>query len=126
MPDQDPAKALTEHCSMRAERHLSTCMIRLHGEFDLTCEERFQDELGATLDSEIERLVLDLRGLGFIDSTGLRMLVQLDNLAKQDGFDFAVLCGSGLVRRAPRETGLDGILPVVDPAGAVPASESAI
>jgi anti-sigma B factor antagonist len=111
---------------MRAERHLGTCMICLYGEFDMSCDQRFQDELGAALDNQIETLVLDLRGLQFMDSTGLQMLVQIDNLARHDGFDFVVLCGEGLVRRVLRETGLDGLLPVIDPAGVVPRSDSPV
>ena len=111
---------------MRAEHHLGTCIIRLAGEFDLTCEGRFQDELSAALDRRIQTLVLDLRGLELMDSTGLRMLVEIDALARREGFDFAVLCGDGLVRRVRRGDRLDGILPVVDPAGAMPASDSPV
>jgi anti-anti-sigma factor len=126
LPDDDSAITLAKLCSMRVEQHLDTSIIRLQGEFDLSCEERFQAELDATIDEQTETLVLDLRGLEFMDSTGLRMLVQLDRLAQRDGIDFSVFCGNGQVRMVLRETGLDGILPVVDPAGVVPRSESAI
>jgi stage II sporulation protein AA (anti-sigma F factor antagonist) len=111
---------------MRVEQHLDTCIIRLHGEFDLSCDEHFQVELGRAIDEQTETLVLDLRGLEFIDSTGLRMLVQLDRLAERQGIDFTVLCADGQVKFVLKETGLDRILPIVDPAGVVPRSEPAI
>ena len=87
-----------------------------------------KDALGRSLESgEHEPLVLDLRGLKFIDSTGLRILVSVDAIARNDGFGFAVLCNEdGTVRRALRETGLDGILPVIDSFGPVPATDSPV
>jgi anti-anti-sigma factor len=117
---------LSEDCSLRCEHHLGTTIFRLAGEFDLASEGRFQEELGPRLDGEVSTFLLDLRGLEFIDSTGLQKLLQIDAVARQDGFDFAVLCGDGQVRQALRETGLDGVLPLVDPAGAVPASDSPV
>jgi anti-anti-sigma factor len=111
---------------MRDERNLGTTIIRLAGEFDLASYERFQEELGRLLDSETDSLVLDLVGLEFIDSTGLRVLVQIDSLARRDGFDFTVLSGDGQVRQVLRASGLDGVLPLVDPSGIVPASDSPV
>jgi anti-sigma B factor antagonist len=111
---------------MRCERQLSTTIVRLAGEFDLTCEQPFLEQLGHVLDSSAEKLVLDLRGLEFMDSTGLRILIEIDSLADSDGFDFAILC-SVPVRQALRETGLDGVLPVIDAkTGVVPASDSPV
>jgi len=124
--NDDAPTRLSDYCSLRSEHHLGTTIFRLAGEFDLASDERFQEELGRRLDSEVSTFLVDLRGLQFIDSTGLRMLVQIDALARQDGFDFAVLCGDGQVRQVLRDTGLDGILPLVDPACAVPASDSPV
>ncbi len=45
-----------------------------HGELDLdTCEE-IEQALSIALASEAERVVIDLRGLQFLDSTGLRAI----------------------------------------------------
>jgi anti-sigma B factor antagonist len=121
-----PPIRLANHCSVRITRYLDTATIWLTGEFDLACEERFRAELGIALDSPVETLVMDLRGLEFIDSTGLRMLLQIDAAAKDDGFDLVILCRNGQVRRVLAESGLDGMLPVVEQSGAVPASDSPI
>jgi anti-sigma B factor antagonist len=124
--DGRPGTPLSSECSIEAERHLDTSIVRLHGEFDLAAEKRFTDELGSLLDRPTATLVLDLRGLTFMDSTGLRVLVSLHNQAEQDGFDFAVLCDDGNVRNVLRETRMDRVLPVVDPSGAVAAPESPV
>jgi anti-sigma B factor antagonist len=124
--DDRAAKRLAQLCSMRVEQQFDTVLIRLHGEFDVTCEEPFREELAHALEEETTILVLDLRALTFMDSTGLRMLVTLNGANSEDGLDFTVLCGEGNVRQVLRETGLDGVLRVVDPSGAVPASDSPV
>ena len=125
---EDGTIELGKLCSMRVEEDSGSATVRLYGEFGLGCAEQFEDTLGRTLDSgEHEPLILDLRGLTFIDSTGLRMLVSVDATARSDGVGFAVICKEGgPVRRVLRETGLDGILPVLDPSGAVPAADSPV
>lgn len=122
----DSAVRLSNHCLMRFERSLVTTIIRLSGDFDLACDAGFQDQLEGVLDDRVERLVLDLRGLEFIDSVGLRALVQIDARARDDGFDFEVLCSDGQVREVLRLTGLDGVLSLIDQDGAVPASDSPV
>jgi anti-sigma B factor antagonist len=102
-------------CRMQAERSHDTTLIRLFGEFVLGGEEAFEEELRRVIDGETSTLIVDLRGLDFIDSTGLGMLLSLDNHARQDGFDFTVFCGNDSVRAMLRQTGLDGLLRVVDP-----------
>jgi anti-anti-sigma factor len=120
------AKRLAQLCSMRVEQQFDTVLIRLHGEFDLTCEEPFREELVHALREETTTLVIDLCALTFMDSTGLRMLVTLNRATSKDGLDFTVLCGEGNVRQVLRETGLDGVLPVVGPSGAIPVSDSPV
>jgi anti-anti-sigma factor len=117
---------MSQLCSMRVERHFDTVLISIHGEFDCSCERPFREELEGALHEGATGLVLDLRALKFIDSPGLRMLLALHGKARDDGLDFIVLCGSGGVRHVLRETGLDGLLPIVDDAGAVPASDSPV
>jgi anti-sigma B factor antagonist len=120
------ARRLAQLCSMRVERSDGTVMIRLHGEFDIACAERFEDELDATLDGETAALVVDLCGLKFMDSTGLRILVTLNHTTNEHGIDYTVVCDKGAVRHVLSETGLDGVLPVVSPHGAVPRSDSPV
>ena len=65
------------------------------------------------------RLVLDLRGLSFIDSTGLHLLVALHQRAQREGFELALVEPAAPVDRAIQLSGLDASLPFVAPADAV-------
>jgi anti-sigma B factor antagonist len=67
------------------------------------------------------RLVLDLRGLSFIDSSGLHLLVALDERAQRDGFQLMLLAPAAPIDRAIQLSGLDQILPFAAPADAVDA-----
>ncbi|HEV7774196.1 MAG TPA: STAS domain-containing protein [Conexibacter sp.] len=52
-------------------------------------------------------IVLDLRQLTFMDSTGLRLLLRLDAESRSDGFRFAIVDGEGPVRRLLELTQFD-------------------
>ena len=127
LDDGGGSTRLSRSCSLVGDRERDTVVMRLYGEFDLASEKRFQEELGGLVADRTQRLMVDLRGLTFIDSTGLRMLISLNAIAGDEGFDFEVLCSAnGAVRRALMETGLDGLLPVVDGTGVVPATDSPV
>ena len=126
LDDDRAATRLGQFCSMRLERSLEEVLIRLQGEFDLSCVKSFQEQVAGAVEGVSEMLILDLCGLTFIDSTGLRMLVTLNKATRDHGVDFVVLSADGHVRRVLRETGLDGVLPVVGSAGDVPRSDSPV
>ena len=98
-----------------------------HGEIDLDAATAFEAQASeAVMLSTVGTFLIDLSGVTFMDSAGLRTLVTLDRATSEDGLYFKVLCGQGHVRRVLRETGLDGVLSVVDRSGAIPASDSPI
>src|SRR5436190_1376109 len=112
---------------MRIERKLATVQIRLRGEFDMSCAKRFEDELKCALEPDTKALIVDLCDLRFMDTTGLAMLITLDRTTTKDGIEYTVLClEEGAVRHVLKETGLDGVLPVVSPFGPVPQSDSPV
>ena len=55
------------------------------GDLDLACADALEDEVRELRRSGFERVVIDLRGVEFMDSTGLRVLLSLRNDAKRDG-----------------------------------------
>ncbi len=126
LQDDRAATRIGQLCSMRIERTLDTVLVRLQGDFDLACVEQFGDELDGALEYDTKMLVLDLRGLEFIDSTGLQMLVTLDAKTREEGLNYAVICEPGAVRGVLAQSGLDGVLPVVNGLGAVPNSDSPV
>jgi anti-anti-sigma factor len=89
-------------------------VIELHGELDL---------LGTPLlEREIERadvdsrgiLVLDLQGLEFVDSAGLRVILATHERARRHGQEFALTKGPEQVQRLLRIAGLDDHLRMID------------
>jgi anti-sigma B factor antagonist len=83
-------------------------VVRPRGELDLGTVEKLRGALDSIYS---KRLVLDLRGLSFLDSTGLRLLVTLHRRAQRDGFDLALVAPVGPAYRAIELTGLDRALP---------------
>ena len=89
--------------------------VRPIGELDLDTAPRLEEELGAARAAGAGRVVLDMRRLTFMDSTGLRLIIRWDNAAKEEGFDFAIVPGPEVVQRVFRLTGMEEHLPVAEP-----------
>jgi anti-anti-sigma factor len=62
----------------------------------------------------VRRLVLDLQGLQFIDSTGLHLILRYDAEARHDGFSFELVAGDRAVQRVFEVSGVAAQLPFVD------------
>jgi anti-sigma B factor antagonist len=98
----------------RAERVGRAAVIELHGEMDLStvgvAESAFA-ELGS---KDIDTLGIDLRGLSFLDSSGLRFILEMQKRARENGWRFFVVRGSEQVHRVFDVARLDGEMTVVD------------
>ena len=89
--------------------------VRPVGELDLDTAHDVEQQLAVLRADGCERLVLDLRGLRFMDSTGLRLVIRWDTTAKADGFEFAIVPGIEVVDRVFQLTGMNEHLTVTDP-----------
>lgn len=90
--------------------------VALRGELDLAAAPVAEAALAkaeATADGAGE-IVIDLRELTFMDSTGLRLLVTADRRASAGGRALVVVRGPAEVQRVIEVTGLDGRLRLVD------------
>jgi anti-sigma B factor antagonist len=92
-----------------------TVWVRPQGELDLDTAPELEQELASVREDGGDRVVLDLRRLTFMDSTGLRLVIRWDTAARQDGFEFAIVPGPDVVQRVIRLTGMDGHLTVAEP-----------
>ncbi len=86
------------------------------GELDLATVDRLRDELAHQAHAPV--LVLDLRGLTFMDSSGLALVLEQQRRAEADGSDFRVVPGSPRVQRLFEVTGLGRHLCWTNPPGA--------
>src|SRR2546422_9574595 len=64
----------------------SSVLVRLSGEIDLAAVEAIETEL-LPLEDRFPTVILDLRGVTFLDSTGLRAIVSADARARKNGFE---------------------------------------
>ena len=90
-------------------------LIRLEGELDLAGRPDFESALAQAELSEVDRIVVDLDGLSFIDAAGLRMLVGAARRSADNGNRLRMTRGTGEVSRMFRLTMLDLTLPFTDP-----------
>ena len=96
------------------EQHEAQTRVVLAGELDIASTDRLERELAAVEGNSPGVLVLDLRRVEFIDSTGLRALIAADERARSDGRRLALVSGSDAVERLLSVTRLDQRLEVVD------------
>jgi anti-anti-sigma factor len=88
--------------------------IALKGELDISSAGRIEEQLGSLQDQGPELLILDLRELEFMDSTGLRLIVRADEAARANGTRFVVVRGPEPVQRVFEIVGLDSRLDMAD------------
>jgi anti-sigma B factor antagonist len=93
------------------ERRAGTAIVHVVGELDLATAPTLTSAL-RDLERPCERVVLDVSGLEFIDSTGLRLAVEEYQRAMADGFDFVIAGAEENVLRVLRIAGLDVTLPL--------------
>lgn len=73
--------------------------IVLVGELDLGTAERVEQELRRVEEAGSSALVLDLSGLTFIDSTGLRLVIETGTKARERGQALSIIRGPDAVQR---------------------------
>jgi anti-sigma B factor antagonist len=96
--------------------------VVLRGELDLSTVEKVELELATLEEGREQLLVLDLSGLTFLDSTGLRLMVTADQRAQKDGRRLVIVKGPETVQRVFSITKLDETLEMVDDVSEVAAS----
>jgi anti-sigma B factor antagonist len=86
-------------------------VIAPRGELDMATIGAVEKELRQARNAGFERLVLDLRGLTFMDSTGLHLVTRWTNEASRDGFKFEIEPGPPSIQRVFKLAQMDHGLP---------------
>jgi anti-anti-sigma factor len=89
--------------------------VILKGEIDLSTGDAVRRELRDLWESGWTEVVLDLREVTLMDTTAVHVLLDAREAATMAGSTFGVVTGSGPATRILALTGLDGVLPMVDP-----------
>jgi anti-sigma B factor antagonist len=116
-PDRSLAEQLTEdQLAVEARTHRRTALVALRGELDLVTVSKVAEVLdGLELQAEgVRHLVLDLRGLTFMDSSGLHELIKQNEFARSNRHNLAVVRGTDAIQRVLKLTRVEEMLVLVD------------
>jgi anti-sigma B factor antagonist len=96
------------------ERDGDRLVIALAGELDMHSAGRVAEELHSAEATDAGRIVLDLSRLEFMDSSGLRVIVDADARSRRNGDRFELIRGPAPVQRVFELTALLDRLPFAD------------
>jgi anti-anti-sigma factor len=111
-----------EPFAIEVQRREHVAIVQPRGELDPHTVQTLRDGLDAAIAETVAavlddgmgttaRVVLDLRRLSFIDSSGLHLLVALDQRAARDGFLLTLLAPAAPIDRTIQLCGLAQALP---------------
>jgi anti-sigma B factor antagonist len=102
------------HFRLEVRSQGKATIIAVSGELDLASSPALQEELDRVSASDADLLIIDLRDLDFMDSTGLSVLVRAHQRAEEQGRQLAMVKGPQQVQRLLSLTGVADRLTVVD------------
>jgi anti-sigma B factor antagonist len=85
--------------------------LELEGELDVLATRQVRERVVGYAGAGLGRIVLDLRRLTFIDSTGMRLLVGLHHQAHRDGWRMLLIQGPENIERVFEIAGTRAVLP---------------
>ncbi len=88
--------------------------LALSGDLDMSATFALEPVLDRVLADDPRELVLDLSGVGFVDSSGLGLLIATHERASRADVDMAISGASPEIQRVFHVAGMDGVLPVRD------------
>ena len=108
-PAPDPDRWRRFRCEVRP--HDDELWFVAEGELDLETSAQVRAQFAEQMDSGFQTLVLDLRAVTFVDSTGLRTVIEAQKAARGRGVGFALVPGPPPVQRLFELTGTSDLFP---------------
>jgi len=100
--------------SMSSEREGDVHSICLFGEFDLATAEAVERELERVEATDTAAIIVDLSGLEFMDSSGVRLMLIANARSRADANRLTLLRGPAAVQRVLELSGVERLLPFAD------------
>ena len=100
--------------TIRSVREGEVHTIALTGELDLSSADAVEKELARAEASDAQTILLDLSGLSFMDSTGVRLVVTAHARSRADADRLTLRRGQAAVQRVMELSGVDALLPFED------------
>jgi anti-anti-sigma factor len=97
----------------RVEAHPERDAVRVRavGEVDIATAGSIRAEIDELIDAGFKRVILDLREVTFLDSTGLHVVVDADASARANGWELLITDAQASVQRTFEIAGLRERLP---------------
>ena len=105
---------MQSHFRLEVRSQGQATIIAVSGELDLASSPALQEELDRVAASHAQLLIIDLRDLDFMDSTGLSVLVRAHQRAEEQGRELAMVKGPQQVQRLLSLTGVADRLTLAD------------
>jgi anti-sigma B factor antagonist len=105
---------MQSHFRVETRNETRGVVLAVAGELDLASAPALEDELDKALNGGTSQIVVDLRELEFIDSTGLSVLVKAHQRAQESEQQFGLVKGGAQVQRLLALTGLAERLTVAE------------
>jgi anti-anti-sigma factor len=110
----DPAYSQEESLEIATSQNDGTYVIRLRGELDLSSCDGADEALRRAEETQADRILLDIDGVTFIDSSGLQVILRAKRRSDAGGQRLRITRGRGHVADMFRLTALDMTLPFAD------------
>ena len=127
MPESTPAPHVAP---FRVDVHPERARVRVEpiGEVDLATADVLRRQLRELRESGFDEVVLDLRRITFLDSTGIALILTEDRHARDAGLVFTLISGPPAVQRVLGMCGVIDELQFVGPESprAEPAGQAAV
>ena len=88
-----------ERIQVSVEQRATVALLHVQGDFDLAAVDCVEAALDGAIDSLTDAVVFDLRGVSFLDLSGLRTLVRADARARRQSFVVGVVPPPGAAAR---------------------------
>lgn len=105
---------MQSHFRVAAHTRGNAQVLEVSGELDLAAAASLEEELERALSSGSQLIVIDLKDLDFIDSTGLSVLVRAHQQAQEAGLEMGLVNPGAQVERLLSLTGLASRLTLSD------------
>ncbi len=100
--------------AVTVESAADTTVVAVSGELDIATADRLTKALAGIEVEPDHLLAVDLSGVEFMDSTGLRLLIGANRRAGEAGYRFTVVTGGSPAKRVFELTKMDEYIDVVD------------
>jgi anti-anti-sigma factor len=96
-----------ESLAINVERARNASIVRAKGVLSRSTADKFEEAVGGAIDEDSPDVILDLGGVRFIDSTGLRSLLRVANLSRGVGGELRLQRSTAAIQRAIEWAGLE-------------------